>query len=250
MTPNVQSVVGARDVAAINREFYDALWSRSRLHAAKDFNTWPLVAELLPSSPERLEVGPGMSPRLPFAGTHFVDVSAPVIERLNSAGGLAILGEITALPFPSATFDLVAAFDVVEHVENEASVFGELTRVLKPGGHLILSVPLHPARWTEFDELVGHARRYEASDLRAILASHGLTVVKSAGFGMRPTNPRVLRVSMHLLNRYRTIAMRCHNWLFMPLGLIFQKRLRFTPGWIETASADGMVLVCRRDEER
>ncbi|MDB6127238.1 MAG: methyltransferase type 11 [Verrucomicrobia bacterium] len=235
-------------MATINREFYDALWSRARLHPGKDFNTWPLVADLLPSSMERLEVGPGLSPRLPLAGTHFVDLSAPVVERLNASGGLATLGEISALPFPARRFDLVAAFDVVEHVEDEQRVFGELTRVLKPGGHLILSVPLHPARWTEFDVLVGHARRYEAPALRAILARHQLTVVKSAGFGMRPTSPWVLHVSMRLLTRYRTIAMRCHNWLFMPLGLIFQKRLRFTPGWIDSAEADGIVLVCRRED--
>lgn len=245
---NLPTAVCSRDVTAVNREFYDALWSRARLHLAEDFNTWSMIAELLPSSPERLEVGPGLSPRLPLAGTHFVDLSAPVVERLSSLGGFAVLGEITALPFPARSFDLVAAFDVIEHVENERGVFGELRRVLKPGGHLVLSVPLHAARWTEFDELVGHARRYEASELRAILADHQLTVEKSAGFGMRPTSPWLLRVSMRLLTRYRVIAMRCYNWVFMPLGLIFQKRLRFMPGWIDAAGADGIVLVCRRED--
>ena len=244
----MQTAFCSRDVKAVNREFYDALWSRARLHRAEDFNTWSLVADLLPSAPERLEVGPGLSPRLPLAGTHFVDLSAPVVERLNSLGGFARLGEITALPFPALKFDLVAAFDVIEHVENERRVFSELRRVLKPCGHLILSVPLHAARWTEFDELVGHARRYEASELRAILADHQLTVEKSAGFGMRPTNPRLLHLSMRLLTQHRAIAMRCYNWVFMPLGLIFQKRLRLMPGWIDAAGADGIVLVCRRED--
>jgi SAM-dependent methyltransferase len=242
----MQAVVSSRNVTAINRDFYDTLWQRARLHRAEDFNTWPLIAGLLPAAPERLEVGPGLHPRLPIAGTHFVDLSAPVIERLGALGGSAVLGEITALPFAAQRFDLIVAFDVIEHVEDDQSACHELRRVLRPGGHLLLSVPLHSARWTEFDELVGHARRYDLPALHALLASHGLTVKKSAVFGMRPTNPRLLRHGMRWLMQHREMAMRWYNWVLLPLGLRFQKRLRFVPGWIDATEADGVVLVCRR----
>jgi len=63
---------GRPDIVAINRRFYDALWERARLERPDGFNTWTLVSELVPRSPSRLEIGPGLRPRLPIAGTHFV----------------------------------------------------------------------------------------------------------------------------------------------------------------------------------
>src|SRR5213594_2933762 len=97
----------ALDVAAINRSFYDALWSRAHLQRPERFNTWPLVSELLPSVPSRLEIGPGLRPRLPIAGTHFIDISPPVIEQLKARGGFARRGDIGSLPFDDESFDLV-----------------------------------------------------------------------------------------------------------------------------------------------
>lgn len=241
------SAIPARDVTAINRDFYNALWQRARVHRAEDFNTWPLIAGLLPTAPERLEIGPGLHPRVPIAGSFFVDLSAPAVDRLKGLGGSATLGEITALPFSAERFDLVVAFDVIEHVNDDARACRELCRVLKPGGRLVLSVPLHSAHWTEFDALVGHARRYDVPALRVLLAAHGLTVEQSATFGMRPRNPRLLSFGMRWLLEHRETAMRWYNWILMPLGLKFQKRLNLVPGWIESAEADGMVLVCRRN---
>ena len=237
----------SRDVTTVNREFYDALWQRARVHRAEDFNTWPLVSGLLPAAPERLEIGPGLHPRVPIVGAHFVDLSARAVERLRALGGSAVLGDITALPFAAEQFDLVVAFDVLEHVTDDRCACRELCRVLKPGGRLLLSLPLHSGRWSEFDALVGHARRYDLPALRSLLAEHGLTVEKSAAFGMRPTNPRLLRQGMRWLSQHREIAMRWYNWVLMPLGLKFQKRLNFVPGWMEAAEADGIVLVCRRE---
>jgi len=92
---------------AANRRFYDALWSASYVVPPQRFNTWPLLTSLAASAPARLEFGPGLRPRLPIAGTSFVDVSRPALSRLKAHGGLATLGEITALPFPDGTFDLV-----------------------------------------------------------------------------------------------------------------------------------------------
>src|SRR5205809_5590412 len=89
----------SRDVAATNRTFYDALWRKAHLERPDGFNTWPLVSALLPSAPARLELGPGLRPRLPIAGTHFIDICASVIERLNARGGIATPGEVGRLPF-------------------------------------------------------------------------------------------------------------------------------------------------------
>jgi SAM-dependent methyltransferase len=229
-----------------NSRFYDAFWSRTYLTRPERFNTWPMVSALLPASPQRLEIGPGLRPRLPVAGTHFLDLSPPVVARLSADGGLAQAGEITALPFADASFDLVAAFDVVEHVEDDRRVFSELTRVLKSGGRLIFSVPLHPAHWTEFDDYVGHARRYEPAVLQAMIAGHGLAVEKSVVFGMQSNNPRLLRFAVQGLTRHPVAASRCYNWLFFPLGLLLQRRLNFTDGLMDLAKIHEVLLVCRR----
>ena len=87
------------DIVATNRKFYDALWGKANPQRPDHFNTWPLVAELLPFAPSRLELGPGLRPRLPIAGTHFIDMSPPAIEQLNARGGIAVRSEIGALPF-------------------------------------------------------------------------------------------------------------------------------------------------------
>src|SRR5262245_15041543 len=100
--------------AAANRDFYDALWSSSYVVPPHRFNTWPLLSALATASGARLEIGPGMHPRLPIEGTCFVDVSRPPLSRLKDRGGRAMAGEITALPFAEDAFDLVCAFDIVE----------------------------------------------------------------------------------------------------------------------------------------
>jgi len=236
-----------RSLVAANREFYDALWSRAHLERPNRFNTWPLISGLLAEASPRLEIGPGLRPRLPIPGTHFLDLSTPAIKRLNAHGGRAIQGEITALPYRDAEFGLVCAFDVIEHAEDDQPVFRELSRVLQDDAVLVFSVPLHEKYWTGFDECVGHARRYEPAALLERIAENGLTLEKSAAFGMAPKNPRVLKFGIDSLAKHRTVAIRLYNWVLMPLGLLFQKRLRFGPGLIGTNRIDELVLVCRRD---
>jgi SAM-dependent methyltransferase len=234
------------NIVETNRNFYDALWWKAHLQRPDRFNTWPLISALLPFAPARLELGPGLRPRLPIAGTHFIDISTPAIEQLNARGGIAVSGEIGALPFGDRKFDLVCAFDVIEHVENDRLVFGEVSRVLKQGGVLMLSVPVHADLWTELDDWFGHVRRYDPSDLTAILASNQLELEKSAVFGMQPSHPGLVKYGMWYLEHRRAWAMFWCNWVGMPLAMLFQKRLELTSGLIDTRGVDEIVLVCRR----
>ncbi len=235
-----------RDLTEINQEFYDALWADTYVERPERFNTWPLVKSLLPQSATRLEVGPGLRPRLPVGGTHFIDLSAAAVTHLNARGGHAKQGTITELPFADGHFDLVAAFDVIEHVTDDRRVFAELARVLKPGGVLLCAVPLHAEHWTTFDACVGHARRYEPEALRALLSEHGFVIEQSAVFGMQPNNPRLLDYGVRMLTRHRRRAMKWYNRVFMPLGMWFQKKLKFTPGLMNTDRVHEVALVCRR----
>jgi SAM-dependent methyltransferase len=233
----------ARDA---NRSFYDALWTAGRLVPPERFNTWALLSDLARSAPTRLEIGPGLHPRLPLPGTHFFDVSGPALARLKARGALATVGDATALPFPDGTFDLVCAFDIVEHVEDDRQVFGEIRRVTRPGATVVLAVPLHPARWSAFDELVGHVRRYDADALVALLAEHDLSIERSAMFGMEPRSGKLLDFAVWGLTKRPEKAMRWYNAVFLPLGLLLQPRLTLTPALLDVSTVGEVLLVCRR----
>jgi SAM-dependent methyltransferase len=209
MLRNITRNMNMPDSRTVNRNFYDLLWSGSRLERPDRFNTWSLISGLLPLAPARLEIGPGLRPRLPISESCFIDISSTVIERLTAGGGVALRGEITTLPYCDEKFELVCAFDVIEHVEDDRRVFGELSRVLKEGGLLIFSVPMHTALWTEFDRIVGHVRRYDPADLLALLAANGLVPEKSAAYGMQPANPRLLDLGLWWLTHRRREAMWC-----------------------------------------
>jgi hypothetical protein len=96
---------------------------------------------------------------------------------------------------------------------------------------------------------VGHARRYEPAALSALLGRHGLVVEQSAVFGMQSNNPRLLRRAVDGLTKHPAIAVRCYNWLFFPLGLLLQSRLKFAAGLMDLAAVDEVLLVCRRTDQ-
>jgi SAM-dependent methyltransferase len=237
---------GNPDLLEVNRRFYDPLWTDARLVEAERFNTWPMVSSLVAPLRPRLEIAPGLRPRLPIAGTHFVDVSRPAVAKLRDRGANAVVGLVTKLPFPDSAFDLVCALDIVEHVEDEDAALSEISRVAASGAALLLSVPLHPEFWTPFDDLVGHRRRYEPDRLMAKLAQHGMAVERSAVYGMKPKSSSFVDFGMRMLDQHRDRAMWWYRNLLMPLSLRFQKKLEFHPGLIPTAQVDEVLLVCRK----
>lgn len=234
----------AIDRAETNRRFYDALWSEARIEPPERFNTWPVVLDFLRDGFPRLEIGPGLRPRLPLASSVFVDASRPAATRIRSAGGHAIVADAAALPFADSCFSLVAAFDLIEHLPDDRAVFGEIRRVLVDDGRLVFAVPLHAEAWTDFDELVGHYRRYDPGTLVALLEEHGFVIEQSAVFGMQPRNPWLLRLGMWVLRKNRARAMRWYNHVLLPLAIFFQRPLRFERGLLPTDGVDEVVLVC------
>ena len=187
-----------------------------------------------------------MRPRLPIEQTCFLDISAPALVRLSERGANVVLGSITSLPFPDGSFDLVCALDILEHVDADEHALWELSRVTTPGGSLLLSAPLHPLRWTAFDEFVGHRRRYEPARLLAGLAERGFSVESSAVFGMRPRSSRLVDLGMWFLTHQRKRAMWWYNRVLMPLALRYGKELAVVPGITQTEEVDELLLVCRK----
>lgn len=85
-------------------------------------------------------------------------------------------------------FDLVCAFDVLEHIEDDHTAVDQWQRWLAPGGKLVLSVPAHRHRWGEGDAWAGHWRRYDRQDIRELVQSHGLQIEHFECYGFPLAN--------------------------------------------------------------
>ncbi len=80
-----------------------------------------------------------------------------------------------ALPF-AGEFDVVGAFDVIEHIDADEAVLAAMRRAVRPGGGVIVTVPQHRWLWSETDRYSGHQRRYDRRELGRKLDGAGLKV--------------------------------------------------------------------------
>jgi len=79
-------------------------------------------------------------------------------------------------------FDVVGAFDVLEHIEEDEKVMGEVHRSLRRGGSFVITVPQHRWLWSKQDEYACHVRRYTANELTGKLSRLGFRVVYATSF--------------------------------------------------------------------
>lgn len=84
--------------------------------------------------------------------------------------------DATDIPFQNE-YEMIGAFDVLEHIVDDLAVLRGIYRGLIPGGYLILTVPQHPFLWSSIDVMVCHQRRYTRATM--------LNAVQSAGFEIR-----------------------------------------------------------------
>src|SRR5688500_13197695 len=134
-------------------------WSGSRHVVQVRPHVWRWLAPRIGGG-SVLEIGPGLRPTAPAATSTFIDSSAHALARLAASGGRTVPAE-GVLPFPDGSFDAVLAFEVVEHVEDDTSLIGEMARVARPGAVLVLSTPVHASMWSRLDDACGHVRRDE-----------------------------------------------------------------------------------------
>ena len=233
-------------MADINQDFYQRLWASSQFYGPEHFNTWEILTELSTTAPRRLEIEPGLRPRLPISGTVFVDASEVACQHLQKAGGQVHLGAFETFQSQENSFELIGLFDFIEHISDDKAVFHKLSTLLVDGGTLVFSVPLHAHAWTSFDTLVGHYRRYDPKDLRALLDQHGFAIQRSTPFGMQPKSPLLSNLGTWFLRRHYKVAMFFYNRIFFPLGLKIQKPLRFQPGLASDDNIDEVLIICHR----
>lgn len=153
-----------------------------------------LVAQLIrrhfPDARKLLEIGSGtgyvlaglrrtlpqlelVGAELHTAGLRFASERLPGVELYQM--------DARHIPFESE-FDVVSALDVIEHIDDDSRVLGEMHRATRPGGGLIVSVPQHRWLWSAADDFAHHVRRYRRRDLAARVEGAGFKVIQITSF--------------------------------------------------------------------
>ncbi len=131
-----------------------------------------------------LDVGCGTGANLlmlsKYGDAEGVDVSEDALAFCRERGLDKVkLGAAEELPYDDGTFDLVTAFDVVEHLDDDLAGLSEMRRVLRPGGRVLLFVPTFMFLWGLQDDVSNHRRRYRLSQLRRVLEQAGFEIERT-----------------------------------------------------------------------
>ncbi|GAA4700997.1 class I SAM-dependent methyltransferase [Phytohabitans rumicis] len=102
---------------------------------------------------------------------------SPDGAQVAAERGLNVIrADARALPLPSASLDLVVAFDILEHIDEDHAAAGEIHRTLRPGGTALIAVPCDMRLWSAHDVAVGHVRRYTRDTLTSVVEKAGLVI--------------------------------------------------------------------------
>lgn len=105
-----------------------------------------------------------------------LEYAADGVRAARERGVPTLRADAGSLPLADTSFDLVVAFDVLEHLQDDDAAVAEVRRVLRPGGTFLVAVPADMRLWSAHDEAVGHVRRYDRAGL--------LRVLERGGFGV------------------------------------------------------------------
>ena len=153
--------------------------------------------------------------------------------RVLREDGFKVGGGLGSL---DGTYDAIYAINVLEHIEDDRRVFDELVGRLKPGGRIMIYVPAFGMLFSSMDRLVGHHRRYRASDLREYGSRSALTVSVCrycdpmgflASLLYRLVGSRSGTISSRAVKIYDRTAFKLGNLVEPLTGRLFGKNLLF-----------------------
>jgi SAM-dependent methyltransferase len=141
-----------------------------------------------PANARVLEIGCGTGHNLAMLG-EFGSVDALELDdearavaeqRLGKSVMSAPLPELAGVP--ERHYDLIGAFDVIEHIDDDQAALASIAGRLKPGGKLVVTVPAHQWMWSAHDVVNHHKRRYSKRALRALVQGSSLKLERSGYF--------------------------------------------------------------------
>ncbi len=104
-----------------------------------------------------------------FGNVTSIEYDEYCCEFARQKTGLKIIhGSITELPFEENSFDLVCAFDVIEHVEDDLLAVSQMKKVAKQNAIIMITVPALMSLWSHHDEINFHFRRYRLKEVKRL----------------------------------------------------------------------------------
>lgn len=151
--------------------------------------------------------------------------------------GLLIQADISSLPIKTDTFDWIIMQDVMEHIEDDQKLSQAFYHLLRPGGHLLLTVPAFMSMWSYRDVAAGHFRRYTKDELKRLLTAADLQIHESRYFmflllpflwimrrlgrqkpKMRDLEEAKMPVINEILKKVLLVDVTLAGWLHWPVG--------------------------------
>lgn len=144
----------------------------------------------MPASADLVEIGAGrgalgarLAARFRYLGFESDATSgAQAHQRVSAANGRVVIG-LAEEADPNGGFDALVAFEVLEHLEDDAAALRTWAGWLRPGGRLVISVPAGPRRFGPADVAVGHYRRYSRAGLQSLLEGAGFEPIRTWTYG-------------------------------------------------------------------
>jgi SAM-dependent methyltransferase len=157
--------------------------------ARNDLLVWAL-RRYFPAARNFLEIGCGTGfvlsairralPALSLSGAE-VHTEGLAYAGRRAPGSVLFQMDARHIPF-AEEFDVIGAFDVLEHIEDADAVVVQMFRATRPGGGVLLTVPQHPFLWSPLDVHVGHKRRYRRRELLETVRRAGFEVLRATSF--------------------------------------------------------------------
>ncbi len=250
--------------AGFNPEAFEGLY-----HAEKD-NFWFRVRNEIiawameryfPAAKQFLEIGCGTGFVLTNLESKFRHLSCAGSELQSRGLGFArqrvkeaSLWQMDARNIPfQHEFDVIGAFDVLEHIAEDQRVLAQMNKALVPGGGILLTVPQHPILWSAADDYAHHERRYRANELKRKLADAGFRVTRSTSF---VTFLLPFMVLSRFVSRFSKSAYDPQRELVLPrwLDWLFEKVMKLELGLIRAGLSlplgGSLLLIAHKVEDR
>lgn len=189
----IRSIAPQPSVEGFSASFFERLAVAEDAHfwfaARNALITWAL-ARYFPGAGTFLDAGCGNGQVCRALGRAFpamrLTAAEPFVEGLamverKAPGAELVQADVRQLPWIDE-FDVAGAFDVLEHVRDDARALRALARAVRPGGGVMITVPQHQWLWSPIDEYSGHVRRYSRALLRSRLEGAGLRVERLTSF--------------------------------------------------------------------
>jgi len=230
---------------------------------------WDAVARRLPLDPRSsvLEIGCGLgglsqllAERFPYAAVEMdANAAAAAHERVRPYGGTVLCGDTSALE-PGFHADVVCAFEVIEHIEDDRAAIHEWFTHITPGGRMIITTPAYPERFGPADARVGHWRRYDALTLAGLLRDAGLDDIDVRNYGgpvsfaLDAARQRLAKLDWRRAPKDKQAATALSGQLLQPRGRISARMTRiasYPAVLMARAFADrgaGLIAVGRRPD--